>query len=77
MAKKYKLSRKYINEFFGLFGTTPEEKKKKKLDKLIAKDPKLKAIDDRITALNKAAAQELKDDEDFMRVMKDLGIDIK
>ncbi len=59
-----------------LFGLNSREGKKKRLEKLIANDPKLKEIDERITNLNREAAKELKEDDDFMEVMKELGIDI-
>lgn len=78
--KKYTLSRQYINEFFGLFGTGREERKRKKLDKLIEKDPVLKKLDDKITQLNKKAAERMKDktpDDDVDDILKSLRIDVK
>ncbi len=60
-----------------LFNLESGEGKKRRLEKLIATDPKLKEIDERITNLNREAAKELKEDEDFMEVMKELGIHIE
>jgi len=60
-----------------LFNLESGEGKKRRLEKLIATDPKLKEIGDRITNLNREAAKDLKEDEDFMEVMKELGIHIE
>ncbi len=60
-----------------LFSLESGKGKKRRLEKLISTDPKLKEIDERLTNLNREAGKELKEDEDFMEVMKELGIDIE
>lgn len=53
----YKISKKNINEFFGLFGK--KKKGRKEIQKLIDNDPRLKAIDKEIERLNKQATDRL------------------
>lgn len=75
--KKYTLSRQYINEFFGLFGLSDKEKKQKRVDKLLDTSPELKRLDARLRAINKKAADKIKDDPELLDMMKAAGIDIK
>jgi hypothetical protein len=71
---RYKISKKNINEFFGLFG---KKKKPKSIDDLIKNDPILQKLDKEIGDLNQKADKYLKQDKEYMAVLKKLGIDIK
>lgn len=69
---KYKISKENINEFFGLFN---RKKDRKDIQKLIDNDPRLKAIDKEIQALNKKAADELEPWQ--LNLLKKHGITVK
>ena len=71
---RYKISKKNVNEFFGLFG---KKKKPKSIDDLINNDPILQKLDKEIGDLNQKADKYLKQDKEYMAVLKKLGIDIK
>jgi hypothetical protein len=71
---RYKISKKNINEFFGLFG---KKKKPKSIDDLIKNDPILQKLDKEIGDLNQKADKYLKQDKEYMAILKKLGIDIK
>jgi hypothetical protein len=77
MAKKYKISKEYLGEFFGLFGKKKEDRNKK-INDLIDNDPILKKLDKDIEALNKRATDRIKlTDPDFADILKRSGVDIK
>jgi hypothetical protein len=76
MANKYKISKEYLGEFFGLFGNKKEDRTKK-INDLIDNDPILKKLDKEIGDLNDKAAERLKKDADAMKILKKLGIEIK
>jgi len=71
---KYKISKKYLKEFFGLFG---KPNRPKDIDNIINNDPVLQKIDKKIGDLNDKAALRLQKDADAMKVLKKLGIEIK
>jgi hypothetical protein len=71
---RYKISKKNINEFFGLFG---KKKKPKSVDDLIKNDPILQKLDKEISAINQKADKYLKRDKEYMAILKKHGIDIK
>ena len=71
---RYKISNENINEFFGLFG---KKKKPKSIDDLINNDPILQKLDKEIGDLNQKADKYLKQDKEYMAILKKLGIDIK
>jgi hypothetical protein len=71
---RYKISNENINEFFGLFG---KKKKPKSIDDLIKNDPILQKLDKEIGDLNQKADKYLKQDKEYMAILKKLGIDIK
>ena len=71
---RYKISKKNINEFFGLFG---KKKKPKSIDDLIKNDPILQKLDKEIGDLNREADKYLKKDKEYMALLKKHGIDIK
>ena len=71
---RYKISKKNVNEFFGLFG---KKKKPKSIDDLIKNDPILQKLDKEIGDLNQKADKYLKQDKEYMAILKKLGIDIK
>lgn len=73
--KKYKLSRKYMNEFFGLFGVSDDKAKQTKLGKAVQRDPELRAIGKEIEKLNKQAVKRVKDDEEMLQRLRSIGID--
>jgi len=77
MNKKYKISKGYLREFFGLFGKKKEDRTKK-INNLIDNDPILKKLDKDIEALNKRATDRIKlTDPDFVDILKKHGVDIK
>ena len=77
MKQKYKISKGYLKEFFGLFGKKNEDRNKKISD-LIDNDPILKKLDKDIEALNKKATDRLKQtDPDFIDILRKHGVDIK
>jgi len=69
---RYKISKENINEFFGLFG---KKKDRKDIQKLIDNDPRLKAIDKEIQALNKKATEKLEPWQ--LNLLKKHGISVK
>ena len=71
---RYKISKKNVNEFFGLFG---KKKKPKSIDDLINNDPILQKLDKEIGDLNREADKYLKKDKEYMALLKKHGIDIK
>jgi hypothetical protein len=56
MAKKYKISKKNLNEFFNFFG---DKKKPAQIQSIIDKDPVLQKLDKKIADLNKDAADQM------------------
>jgi len=77
MKQKYKISKGYLKEFFGLFGKSKEDRIKK-INDLIDNDPILKKLDKDIEALNKKATDRLKQtDPDFIDILRKQGVDIK
>lgn len=71
---KYKISKENINEFFGLFGSK-KKRDREAIDKLIANDPRLKAIDKEIERLNKQAKDRLEPWQ--LDLLKKHGISVK
>jgi hypothetical protein len=76
MKQKYKISKGYLKEFFGLFGKKKEDRSKKISD-IINNDPILKKLDKEIGDLNDKAAERLKKDADAVKILKKIGIEIK
>ena len=77
MKQKYKISKGYLKEFFGLFGKSKEDRIKK-INDVIDNDPILKKLDKDIEALNKKATDRLKQtDPDFIDILRKQGVDIK
>lgn len=70
---KYKISKENINEFFGLFGKKKQDRTE--IQKLIDNDPRLKAIDKEIQALNKKATEKLEPWQ--LDLLKKHGIEVK
>ena len=70
---RYKISKKNVNEFFGLFG---KKKKPKDIDDLIKNNPTLKKIDKEIGDLNKKASKHIEKDKVTMDILKKYGIKI-
>jgi hypothetical protein len=56
MAKKYKISKSNLNEFFSFFG---DKKKPSQIQSIIDKDPVLQKLDKDIADLNKASADRM------------------
>ena len=72
MAKKYKISKKNLNEFFSFFG---DKKKPAQIQSLIDKDPVLQRIDKKIADLNKDAAHQMfKEYPDTIDILKKYGL---
>jgi hypothetical protein len=72
MAKKYKISKKNLNEFFSFFG---DKKKPAQIQSLIDKDPVLQRIDKKIADLNKDAADQMfKEYPDTIDILKKYGL---
>ena len=75
MAKKYKISRKNLNEFFSFFGKkqTPDE-----IRKIIDNDPILKKLDAELADINQSYTPRLrqmkKEDPKLFKKMQDMGI---
>jgi hypothetical protein len=67
MAKKYKISKSNLKEFFGLFG---DKKKPKDLQNIIDNDPQLKKIDAEIAKLNNQSGQL---SPEFVKILKKYG----
>jgi RNA processing factor Prp31 len=77
MDKKYKISKGYLKEFFGLFGKS-KENRTKKINYLIDNDPILKKLDKEIEALNKRATDRIKiTDPEWVELLRKNGVDIK
>ena len=70
---RYKISKENINEFFGLIG---KKKKPKNVDDLIKNDPVLQKLDKEIGDLNKKASKHIKNDKEYMSLLKKYGIEI-
>jgi hypothetical protein len=70
---RYKISKSNLKEFFGFFG---KPKKPKNIDDIIKNDPVLQKLDKEIGDLNKKASDRLKNDEEAMRILKKLGIEV-
>lgn len=74
MAKKYKIKKSNLKEFFGLFSKKPVPDK---LQKLIDDDPELKKIQNRIDNINKTAVPHMeklkKEDPKLYQKFKDAG----
>ena len=70
---RYKISKKNINEFFGLFG---KKKKPKSVDDLIKNDTILQKLDKEIGDLNKKASKHIEKDKVTMDILKKYGIKI-
>ena len=72
MAKKYKISKSNLNEFFSFFG---DKKKPAQIQSLIDKDPVLQRIDKKIADLNKDAADQMfKEYPDTIDILKKYGL---
>jgi hypothetical protein len=71
---KYKISKQNISEFFSFFG---KPKKPKNIDDIIKNDPVLQRLDKEIGDLNQKASERLKNDEEAMKILKKLGIEVK
>jgi hypothetical protein len=77
MKQKYKISKGYLKEFFGLFGKKKEDRGKK-INDLIDNDPILKKLDKEIETLNKKATDVMKKhDPQWIELLKKHGVDIK
>jgi len=74
---RYKISKENINEFFGLFGKKKKPKDRKAIEKMIANDPRLQAIDREIERLNKEADKRIQSDPWKVAFLKKHGIDLK
>jgi hypothetical protein len=71
---KYKISKKYLKEFFGLFG---KPNRPKDIDNIIKNDSVLQRLDKEIGDLNQKASERLKTDVEAMKILKKLGIEVK
>jgi hypothetical protein len=72
MAKKYKISKSNLNEFFGFFGN---KKKPAQIQSVIDNDPVLKKLDKDIADLNKASADRMfKKYPDTIDILKKYGL---
>lgn len=73
MAKKYKISRKNLNEFFSFFGKkqTPDE-----IRKIIDNDPVLRKLDKDIGDMNDKAAKRMEKELDpgTLNILKKYGL---
>ncbi len=58
-----------------LFGLETREEKQKRIDKLLDTDPELKRLDAELKAINKKAADKIKNDPEMLDMLKDAGID--
>jgi hypothetical protein len=74
MAKKYKIKKSNLKEFFGLFSKKPTPDR---IQKLIDDDPELKKIQSKIDALNKTAVPHMeklkKEDPALYKKFQDAG----
>jgi hypothetical protein len=68
---KYKISKSYLKEFFGLFG---RKNKPKDIEDIIKNYPILQKIDKEIGDLNDKAYGRLKKDAEAMKILKKLNI---
>lgn len=59
---KYKITKSYLNEFFGLFGKKKEDRQQR-LNRLIDNDPILKQIDKNVSDMNNRALERLKKED--------------
>jgi hypothetical protein len=67
MKQKYKISKGYLKEFFGLFG---KKNKPNDLQKIIDNDPQLKKIDAEIARLNNRSGEL---SPEFVKILKKYG----
>jgi len=74
MAKKYKIKKSNLKEFFGLFSKKPTPDR---IQKLIDDDPELKKIQSKIDALNRTAVPHMeklkKEDPALYKKFQDAG----
>ena len=74
MAKKYKIKKKNLKEFFGLFSKKPTPDR---IQQLIDDDPELKRIQSKIDAINKTAVPHMeklkKEDPALYKKFQDAG----
>jgi len=73
MTKKYKISESNFSKFFGLFGA---KDKPKNIQQIINNDPRLIALDKKISDLNKQAADSIKRNPRVLDAFKRAGWDI-
>lgn len=59
---KYKITKSYLKEFFGLFGKKKEDRQER-LNRLIDNDPILKQIDKNVSDMNNRALDRLKKED--------------
>jgi len=73
MAKKYKISRKNLNEFFSFFG---KKKAPDEIRKIIDNDPVLKKLDRDIGDINDRAGERMKKtlDPGTLNILKKYGL---
>lgn len=73
MAKKYKISRKNLNEFFSFFG---KKKAPDEIRKIIDNDPVLKKLDRDIGDINDRAGERMKKtlDPGTLSILKKYGL---
>lgn len=71
--KKYKITRPYLNEFFGIFG---KPNKPEKLQRIIDNDPVLKKLDADLDVINKEAADRIRKDPEALRLFKKYGFNV-
>jgi len=72
---KYKITKPYLKEFFGLFGK-PKETRSEKLNRIIANDPVLKKLDSDFSKVSKSLDDRVKNDPELLAIFKKLGVDI-
>jgi hypothetical protein len=66
---KYKISKKYLIEFFGLFGKRKEDRQEK-INQIIDNDPILKKLDKQVGDINRAARKRLeKTDPELLKLL--------
>ena len=74
---KYKISKGYLKEFFGLFGKSKEDRSKT-INNLIDNDPILKKLDKEIEDINKKATERMKVyDPEWIELLRRHGVNIK
>jgi|TARA_B110000114_G_C15003856_1_gene361928 hypothetical protein len=73
---RYKISKRNINEFFGLF-KSKKPKDRAAVDKMLALHPGLRAIDKEIEKLNKRAQTQIDNDPWVQKFLKKNNIETK